>query len=132
MTPRNDIDKYLAALPDDARAALEKVRTAIRAAAPTAVESIAYGMPAYKYRGRPLVYFAASKNHCGIYGMAEVFAAHRRELLPYDTSKGTIRFPPRKPLPNVLIRKLVKARMAEIEAAESARGTKPRTVRVRS
>jgi uncharacterized protein YdhG (YjbR/CyaY superfamily) len=110
-----DIDAYLTALPGDQRAALEKLRGTIRAAAPEAVESISYGMPTFKHRGRPLIYFGAAKNHCAIYGPA--VDAFRDELAAYDASKGTIRFQPGKPLPAALVKKLLRARIAEIEAA---------------
>ncbi|HLF70981.1 MAG TPA: DUF1801 domain-containing protein [Dehalococcoidia bacterium] len=90
-----------------------------KAAAPEAVEMIAYRMPAYKYRGRSLVYIGAAKNHCALYGMSDVIAAHKDELAAYDTSKGTVRFPDGKPLPDALVKKLVKARIGEIEAART-------------
>ncbi len=118
-TNPTDIDGYLASLPDDARATLEAIRCVIRAAAPDAAEGISYGMPGFKYRGRPLIYFAAAKNHCALYGPAVV--AHQEELAGYDISKGTVRFPPGEPLPEALVRKLVSARIAEIEAAEAGR-----------
>jgi len=101
---------------------LEAVRRAIKAAAPEAVEGISYGMPGFKYRGRPLVYFAAAKAHCALYGPA--VADYAEELAGYDTSKGTIRFPPEKPLPESLVKKIVRARMKAIEAAEAARRRK--------
>ncbi len=118
-TNPTDIDRYLAGLRDDAREALEAIRRMIREAAPEAVEGISYGMPGFKYRGRPLIYFAAAKNHCALYGPAVV--AHQEELAGYDTSKGTVRFAPGEPLPEALVRKLVSARIAEIEAAEAGR-----------
>jgi uncharacterized protein YdhG (YjbR/CyaY superfamily) len=112
-----DVDNVLAALPDDARNALEALRQTIAAAAPVAVESISYGVPAFKYRGRPLVSFAAAKNHCSFYVQSPaVMEAHRDELASYDTSKGTIRFAPDAPPPAALVTKLVKARMAETDA----------------
>jgi len=114
-----DVDTYLGALPEEQRAALEKLRATIRAAAPDAAESISYGMPTFKYKGRPLIYFGAAKKHCALYGMH--MEAHREELQRYDTSKGTIRFPSGKPLPAALVKKLVKARMAEIEAGAKDR-----------
>jgi uncharacterized protein YdhG (YjbR/CyaY superfamily) len=114
-----DIDGYLADLPDDKRSTLSEMRRMIKAAAPDAVEGMAYGMPGFKYRGRPLVYFAAARNHCALYGPAVV--AFQDELAGYDASKGTIRFPPGEPLPEELVRKLVRARMAAIEAAEAGR-----------
>ena len=117
-----DIDGYLADLPYDKRSALSGMRRMIRAAAPDAVEGMAYGMPGFKYRGRPLVYFAAAKNHCALYGPAVV--AFQDELAGYDVSKGTVRFLPGQPLPEELVRKLVGARMAAIEAAETERKRK--------
>lgn len=112
-----DVDNVLAALPEDARKALEALRRTIAAAAPEAVETINYGVPAFKYRGRPLVSFAAAKNHCSFYVQSPaVMEAHRDELASYDTSKGTLRFAPDAPPPVALVTKLVKARMAETDA----------------
>jgi uncharacterized protein YdhG (YjbR/CyaY superfamily) len=114
--PAGDIDEYLAAVPTEARAALEKLRKSIKAAAPAATETISYQIPAYKYRG-PLVSFAAFPGHCSFFVQSpSVMEAHRDELEPYDTSKGTIRFPASKPLPAALVKKLVKARIKENEA----------------
>ena len=107
------IDEYLAALSEDKRAALEKLRKTIRAAAPKAEECISYGIPAFRQNGM-LVGFGATANHCAFYLMSSTtVAAHKDELKDYDTSKGTIRFEADKPLPVVLVRKLVKARIAE-------------------
>ena len=108
------IDEYLAALSDDQRAALEKLRKTIRAAAPQAEECINYGLAAFRLNGKNLVGFGASAKHCAFYLMSgSTVAAHQDELKDYDTSKGTIRFPADKPLPAALVRKLVKARIAE-------------------
>ena len=108
------IDEYLAAVSADKRAALEKLRKTIRAVAPKAEECISYGVAAFRLDGRPLVGFGASANHCAFYPMsATTVAAHKDELKGYDTSKGTIRFRAAKPLPLALVRKLVKARIAE-------------------
>jgi uncharacterized protein YdhG (YjbR/CyaY superfamily) len=118
-----EIDAFLARLPDDVRAALENLRRTIARAAPEAVEVIAYGVPAFKYRGRPLVSFGAGKSHCSFYVQSPaVMDAHRDELAAYDTAKGTIRFTPEKPLPEGLVTKLVKARMAETDAAAGSAG----------
>ena len=107
------IDEYLAALSDDKRAALEKLRKTIRAAAPEAEECISYQLPAFRLNGM-LVAFGATANHCAFYTMsASTLAAHKDELEDYDTSKGTIRFQADNPLPAALVRKLVKARIAE-------------------
>jgi len=122
-----DIDGYLSTVPDDARATLEELRRTIKAVVPDAVEAISYGLPTFKYQGRPLVYFGAWKNHCALYGMGA--GAHQDELSAYDTSKGTIRFPPGAPLPEALVKTLVSARIAEIEAAAAGRKRKKPSAR---
>ena len=113
------VDDYLAALPDDQRAALEQVRATIKAVACGAAEAISYGIPGYKFKGRPLIHFGAAKNHCAIYG-AVVADADKDALKGYDTSKGTIRFSPERPLPAALVTKLVTARLNDIEAGSTA------------
>ncbi len=118
------IDEYLAALPARQREALGRLRQAIRTAAPQAEECISYGMPAFR-QGRMLVAFAAAANHCSFFPMSgRTVAAHADLLARYDTSKGTIRFPPEKPLPAALVRRLVKARLAE-NLALGARPARP-------
>jgi uncharacterized protein YdhG (YjbR/CyaY superfamily) len=108
------IDEYLAAVSDDKRAALEKLRKTVKGAAPQAEECISYGLAAFRLNGRPLVAFGATANHCAFYPMsASTVEAHQDELKGFDTSKGTIRFPASKPLTATLVRKLVKARIAE-------------------
>jgi uncharacterized protein YdhG (YjbR/CyaY superfamily) len=114
-TPQT-VDAYLATLPEEARATLEKIRKTIKAVAPKATEVISYQMPMYKQHGM-LVGFAAFKDHCSFFPGANPIATHKDELKAYDTSKGTIRFPIGKPLPAALVKKLVKARIAENEAA---------------
>jgi len=109
--PYKDIDTYIAAAPDDIQPVLEKIRETIRAAAPEAQESISYGMPAFKLNG-PLVYFAAFKDHIGLFPAGEGIGFFKKELAPYSTSKGTIRFPLDKPIPYSLIEKIVKHRVA--------------------
>ena len=110
------IDEYLAAVSDDQRAALEKLRKAIKAAAPGAEEYIGYGLAAFRLNGRPLVAMGAAANHCAFYPMSSsTLPAYKDELKAYETSKGTIRFAANKPLPAALVRKLVKARIAENE-----------------
>lgn len=111
-TPRT-IDEYLAALSDEKQAALEKLRKIIRAAAPKAEECISYQIPAFR-QGKMLVGFGATAKHCAFYLMSSsTVEAHKDLLKGYDTSKGTIRFESDHPLPAALVRKLVKARIAE-------------------
>ena len=114
-TPAKNVDEYLAGVPKEARATLEKLRRTIRAAAPMAAEGISYQMPMYKHHGM-VVGFAAFKDHCSIFPGSAVMDAYKDELKHYDTSKGTIRFPANKPLPAALVKKLVKARIKENEA----------------
>jgi uncharacterized protein YdhG (YjbR/CyaY superfamily) len=118
-SPRStEVDEFLARLPLATREALETLRGTIAAAAPEAVEGIGYGVPAFKYRGRPLVSFGAGKDHCSFYVQSPaVMDAYRHELAQYDTAKGTIRFRPEKSLPSGLVSKLVKARIGEVDAA---------------
>jgi uncharacterized protein YdhG (YjbR/CyaY superfamily) len=108
------IDEYLAALSEDKRTALENLRQTIRAAAPNAEECINYGLAAFRLNGKNLVAFGAAANHCAFYLMSgSTVEAHKDELENYDTSKGTIRFQADNPLPAALVRKLVRARIAE-------------------
>ena len=109
------IDHYLAGLSKDQRAALERLRKAIRAAAPRAEECISYQLPAFRLDGRMLVWFGAGAQHCAFYPGA-VVETLKDDLQDYDTSKGTIRFGPDHPLPATLVRKLVKARIAAMAA----------------
>jgi 3-methyladenine DNA glycosylase AlkD/uncharacterized protein YdhG (YjbR/CyaY superfamily) len=121
--PASDIDAYLAKLSDNQRATLTKVRRAIRAAAPDADEGMSYGMPAF-IRGRPIAGYSASANHCSYFPMSgSVTAALRADLANYVTSKGGFRFPIGQPPPAALIRKLVKARLAEVQAAAKPKKT---------
>jgi uncharacterized protein YdhG (YjbR/CyaY superfamily) len=119
--PAKDVDAYLAALPPDSRGALEKLRAQIRAAAPKAVEGISWGMPSFKLEGQ-LVGFAAFKDHCGFFPMSvEVMDALGKEIEPYRTSKGTLQFTPGHPLPAAIVKKIVKARIAENKAGRTAK-----------
>lgn len=104
-------EDYLARVSADKRAALQKVRSAIKAAAPKAEECISYQLPAFRLNGKFLVAYGAAANHCAFYP-GSVIRVVKSELKGYDTSKGTLRFPAEKPLPATLVRKLVKLRMA--------------------
>ncbi len=115
--PSADIDAFLAKVPETARSSLDSLRRAIRRIAPDAVEKIGYGVPAFSYRGRPLVSYGAGKEHCSFYvqspAVIERFAA---ELDGFDLSKGTVHFPPGTTLPDTLVEMLVRARMEETDA----------------
>src|SRR5438552_6775156 len=105
-------DDYLASVSADKRAALQKLRKAIKAAAPNAEECISYQVPAFRLNGKFLVAYGAAANHCAFYPGSTVKAL-KDELKSYDTSKGTIRFSAGKPLPSALVRKLVRLRIEE-------------------
>jgi len=111
-----DVDKYLARVPEPARSTLNKVRAAIRAIAPPeATETLSYQIPTFKYKGS-LVAFAAFSKHCSLFPMSyAVMVALNNDLKRFEVSKGTIRFPVDKPLPATLVKKVVKARIAEKE-----------------
>jgi uncharacterized protein YdhG (YjbR/CyaY superfamily) len=110
------VDEYLAGVPEPARSTLNKIRSTIRSVVPSeATEAISYGIPTIKYRGS-LVAFAAFSKHCSLFPMSyAVMAALKNELKRFEVSKGTVRFPVDKPLPATLVKKVVKARIAEKE-----------------
>jgi uncharacterized protein YdhG (YjbR/CyaY superfamily) len=113
-TPKS-IDEYLAGVPEPARTTLLKVRSVIRASIPEgAVETISYGMPAFKYKGM-LVWFAAFSDHCSLFPTSSIIELFKNDLKDFVTSKGTIHFPLDRPLPAALIRKMMKAKVAENE-----------------
>src|SRR5207302_10270470 len=105
-------DDYLAAVTEDKRGALQKLRKAIKMAAPKEEECISYQLQAGRLNGKFLVAYGATTNHCAVYPGSTVKAL-KDELKGYDTSKGTIRFPANKPLPSTLVRKLIKLRIEE-------------------
>lgn len=117
MATLRTIDEYLSTLSEEKRAVLERIRKTIKSAAPKAVECISYGLAAFRLDGKPLVAFGAASNHCAFFPMSSnTVAEHKEDLKDYQTSKGTIRFSVDKPLPATLVRKLVKARIAEQES----------------
>jgi uncharacterized protein YdhG (YjbR/CyaY superfamily) len=107
-----NIDEYIAGFPKDIQDILQNLRRVIHEAAPEAEETISYSMPAFKLNGI-LVYFAAFKDHIGFFPTSSGVSAFSKELAPYDTSKGTIRFPLDEPIPVNLIKKIVKFRAQE-------------------
>ena len=119
------IDEYLAPFGKEQRAALEKLRKDIKAAAPKAEEGISYQIPTFRLNGKVLVSFAAWANHCAFYPGSSPIEALKAELKNYDTSKGTIRYEANKPLSATLVRKIVKHRIAEQTAKQkSAKSSK--------
>ena len=114
---RADVEAYLAGVREPARTTLEKIRAMIRAAAPReATEAISYRIPSFQYKGA-LVWYAAFKNHCSFFPMdLSLMGEFGEELKKYKTSKGTIQFPVDRPLPEALVTRIVKARVAANEA----------------
>jgi uncharacterized protein YdhG (YjbR/CyaY superfamily) len=121
--PPKSTDEYLAALPRDQRRALEELRTAIRAAAPDAQESISSGVPAFSHRGKYLVSFGAAKRHVAMYVMrGAALETLGDDLEAYETSSTVIRFAPDEPLPAPLVKKIVEVRIGEIEGKAAPDG----------
>lgn len=112
VAPTNT-DEYIAGFPGDIQVILNQVRVIIQQAAPDAEESIAYGMPAYKLKGKPLVYFAGFKKHIGFYATPSGHSEFARELSKYKQGKGSVQFPLDQPLPLDLIFQIVEFRVFE-------------------
>jgi uncharacterized protein YdhG (YjbR/CyaY superfamily) len=109
------VDHYLENVQEPARSTLNKIRKVILSVVPNGTtETISYGMPAFKYK-KVLVWYAAFSNHCSLFPTASIIDQFKNELWDFSTSKGTIHFPTDKPLPASLVRKMVKARIAQIE-----------------
>ncbi len=110
------VDEYISRVPEPARSTLIRMREAIQRAVPEATEAITYQIPTFKYRGRSLVAIAAFKNHCSLFPMSgAVIEKFKDELEGFHTSKGTLHFPVDKPPSATLMKKIIKARMTEIE-----------------
>lgn len=123
MNPKvTNTDDYLATLPADQGAALQKLRKQILAAAPGCEEYFGYGLPGFKLHGRPLLYMGAAKNHCALYGM--VPKGFEEALEGYTCSKGTIQFSPKKPIPAAVVKAIVKIKVAELKVQEAERAAK--------
>ncbi len=114
MAAVTSVDEYLAQFSGDVRARLDEMRAVIRATAPDAVESMAYGMPAYKLDGKPLVYFAGYDKHVGFYATPNGHEAFADDFAPYVQGKGSVQFPHTQPLPIALVRRVVEHREDDI------------------
>ncbi|ODS85878.1 MAG: hypothetical protein ABS46_01625 [Cytophagaceae bacterium SCN 52-12] len=112
-TKPETVDAYLASFPEEIQETMREVRKTILEAAPEASESISYGMPAYKLNGKPLVYFAAFKNHIGFYATPTGHSAFEKALSVYKQGKGSVQFPLGQPMPLHLISEIVKYRRNE-------------------
>ncbi len=117
-SPPRNVDAYMASVPEAALSNFTKLRSAIRSAVPAeAIEIISYRIPAFKYDGRVLVWFAAFSRHCSLFPTAAVLEEFKDELKAFSTSKGTIHFPIDKPLPTSLVKRLVKERVSRSKGA---------------
>jgi uncharacterized protein YdhG (YjbR/CyaY superfamily) len=109
------IDSYLGLLPLSQRVELERVRLIVKRSAPDAVESMTYGLPAFKYNGKPLIYFGGFKNHMSLFPTSGPTETLKSKLRGYKISKGTIQFTEKNPLPSALIENIVQVRLTEID-----------------
>lgn len=109
----NTVEEYILDFSDEVQSLLNQVRSTIKRGAPDAEESISYGMPAYKTHGRPLVYFAAFKNHIGFYATPTGHSEFAKELSKYKQGKGSVQFPIDQPMPLELIFQIVEFRVVE-------------------
>jgi uncharacterized protein YdhG (YjbR/CyaY superfamily) len=107
------VDEYITSFPKDIQSLLNTIRATITETAPKAVESISYGMPSYKLNGKPLVYFAAFKNHIGFYATPSGHTQFTKELSAYKQGKGSVQFPIHQPLPFDLIKRMVEFKVLE-------------------
>ncbi|SFH01872.1 iron chaperone [Pedobacter insulae] len=112
-TKTDNIDDYISAFPATVQEKLQQIRETIQKTAPEAIESISYAMPAFKLKGKPLVYFAGYKNHIGFYATPTGHKAFEEELSNYKQGKGSVQFPVDKPMPLALIARITKFRVAE-------------------
>ncbi len=108
------INQYIQTCPKPVQPILQKIRQAIQQAAPQAVEVISYGMPAFKFNGKTLVYFAGWKEHIGFYPIPSSLVAFKKELALYKHAKGSVQFPLNQPIPYALIKKIVRFRVKEL------------------
>lgn len=114
-----NVDTYIGQFSPDVQEILQKLRSIVRVAAPTAVESFAYGMPAYKLNEKPLVYFAAFSKHIGVYATPSTHESFAEQLARYKQGKGSVQFPLDQPIPYDLIAAMVECKVRELERGSS-------------
>lgn len=117
----HNIDEYISSQPPEMQDLLRRVRDTVKESAPDAIESVSYAMPAFKFNGKPLVYFALQRNHLGFYATPSANIAFSEELKDYRSSKGAVQFPLDKPVPFDLIRKMVQFKLKEIKLITSTK-----------
>lgn len=118
MLKADNVEEYVSLFPNEIAAILVTVRHLIRETVPNAIESISYGMPAYKLQGKPLVYFAAQAKHLGVYATPVAHSAFEEALKPYKRGKGSVQFPFNKPIPYDLIKQMVLFRAKALMATD--------------
>lgn len=114
MQADQKVDVYIASFPENIQAILRRLRKLVQTTAPNAVEGLAYMMPSYKLNGRPLIYFAAFKNHIGLYATPSGHSAFAKELSVYKQGKGSVQFPIDQPIPYELIKKIIQFNITSI------------------
>lgn len=111
----NNVDEYISAFPANVQVILKEIRSQIKNLAPQAIESISYGMPAYKINKKPLVYFAGYNKHIGFYPTPVGIAAFQDDFVWYKTAKWSVQFPLDKPMPYDLMKKIIQYRLDNVE-----------------
>lgn len=109
----DSVDSYIMGFPEDVQAILKRIRKVVWETAPDAIETISYGMPAYKTNGKVLIYFAGFKNHIGFYATPSGHFEFRDELSEYKQGKGSVQFPLNRPIPYDLIRQIIEFKIMQ-------------------
>ena len=108
------VDEYLKYLDNEERNELQRLREIVRKEVPEAEESISYGMPAFKYKGKPLIYFGAFKDHLSIFPTPDPIENLKKKLKPYEAGKGTLKYKLNEPFPEQLLKEILQARLSQL------------------